>query len=316
MRRILAIAASAFAATTTTACTAALEGQLAQLQTQLREVTRQVGQSQVRHEAMQNRVLVLEEELRRKRISELQTPQPAAALHAPAADATVKHEQSAAAQTGAPAVARTPAEVKPDVSPARASAPRRESVVDEMPVDLPMVKLGPGEAPAPSAQRPEAPPPAPFAAPSSSAPAAKAHNVAPYDADAAAKDIPKLTPKVLYRRGLAAFRRGHNERALAHFAAFVSRFPEHSLADNALYWSGRAHWKRGDHDTAIAVYRRCIDRYPTGNKVPDAWLALSEVLSATGRASQARDKLAHLTKNYPASSAARIASRRLSENKP
>ena len=135
-------------------------------------------------------------------------------------------------------------------------------------------------------------------------------------AQRAATEIPKLAPRPLYGRGLSAFRRGQNERALAHFAAFVARYPAHSLADNSLYWSGRAHSKRGDQDAAIAAYRECVDRYPTGNKVPDAWLALAEVLAATGRATEARAKLAHVAKTFPASSAARIASRRLSEIKP
>ena len=100
------------------------------------------------------------------------------------------------------------------------------------------------------------------------------------------------------------------------WAALGRRFPEHSLADNALYWTGRADAQRRDFSSAITAYETLLLRYPTGNKVPDALLALAAALTESGRAADARARLSLLAKNFPATTAAKQARLRLREMKP
>ena len=98
--------------------------------------------------------------------------------------------------------------------------------------------------------------------------------------------------------------------------ALVQRFPEHSLADNALYWTGRALTDEKDLDGAATAYETLLSRYPTGNKVPDALLALGSVLAQKGRLADAQEKLRLLVKTFPATKAAKQAVSRLREMKP
>jgi tol-pal system protein YbgF len=129
-------------------------------------------------------------------------------------------------------------------------------------------------------------------------------------------EIPKLEARPLYAKGLAAFRAGELDRAIALFRAFLDRYPDHSLADNALYWSGRALARQEKLTAAVQAYETLLRRYPTGNKVPDALLALSEAQSGSGKAAAARATLARVVQVFPASAAAKEAARRLREMKP
>jgi tol-pal system protein YbgF len=171
----------------------------------------------------------------------------------------------------------------------------------EAPPPLPVVRLRPK---APEAAEIEVSPPA-ASAPPTPAPAPKAPPA-----------VPVLPAKPLYARGLAAFRSGNRELALAIFRAFIARFPDHPLADNSYYWSGRAHTENGDRAAAREAYETLLKRYPTGNKVPDTLIALAELLADAGRREEARAQLTRVVETFPASEAAKVAARRLREIKP
>jgi tol-pal system protein YbgF len=311
MRRICAIAA-ALGFVSGSACTAALERDLAALRKQVRELSRQASTSQVRQEEMTNRLALIEDDVIRRRVAGSKpnvAPEPAVAGPPSAAPPRAETPPAPAARSESKGAVSAQKQGDGETAPSSSDAPR----------DLPVVRLHPKASGAQVAQvaaadpRPAAEVAVARAVPTTAAPAAERKRADASPADTAS--LEGLEPKPLYSKALAAFRAEELDLAMRAFAVFVRRFPEHSLADNALYWTGRARAKRGDHAAAIESYETLLRRYPTGNKVPDALLALADSHAASGRTEEARTKLARVAKSFPGSTAGRSAAQRLREMK-
>src|SRR5262245_30971774 len=95
-----------------TGCTGALEHQVAELQKRLRELSRLGSASQVRQEEMANRLLLVEDEIARRRVAGVSPPASATPAPAPAAvpatPPTAPAAQPAAAATAAKPKAADP----------------------------------------------------------------------------------------------------------------------------------------------------------------------------------------------------------------
>ena len=58
------------------------------------------------------------------------------------------------------------------------------------------------------------------------------------------------------------------------FKTIVSKYPTHTLADNAIYWTGETYYTQRDFPEAIRSFNRIIEKYPEGDKVAGALLKI------------------------------------------
>jgi tol-pal system protein YbgF len=97
----------------------------------------------------------------------------------------------------------------------------------------------------------------------------------------------------------------------AAFQTFLAQFPTSPLADNAQYWLAETYYVRGDHRNALPEFRKVIEQYPQAAKMPDAMLKLGYCQDELGDDAAARSTLQELMRQFPDTTAARLASQRL-----
>jgi tol-pal system protein YbgF len=101
------------------------------------------------------------------------------------------------------------------------------------------------------------------------------------------------------------------EEAGAAFATFLAQFPTSPLADNAQYWLAETHYVRGQFDDALPAFRKVIEQYPQSAKLPDALLKIGYCQIELGDRNAARTSLQEVMRQFPDTTAARLASQRL-----
>lgn len=117
--------------------------------------------------------------------------------------------------------------------------------------------------------------------------------------------------RLAYDRAFNTLKEGRYGEARKAFAAFLQSHPQSSLASNASYWMGEAAYVLRDFDQAMADFRRVIEQHPGSAKVADALLKLGYALYEKGDYAAARQPLEQVMRDYSASSAARLAEKRL-----
>jgi TolA-binding protein len=85
------------------------------------------------------------------------------------------------------------------------------------------------------------------------------------------------------------------------------------LSDDVLYWEARCLVVRGDYRQALSKLRQVVSRYPRGDKAPAALWEEGRLLTRTGDSAGARQALAKLIHDYPATSEAAQARRTLAD---
>jgi len=101
------------------------------------------------------------------------------------------------------------------------------------------------------------------------------------------------------------------DEAASAFETFLTQFPTSPRADNAVYWLAETHYVRGQYNDALPVFRRVIDEYPQSDKVPDALLKVGFSQIELGDRTAARTSLQEVMRQFPDTTAARLASQRL-----
>jgi tol-pal system protein YbgF len=117
----------------------------------------------------------------------------------------------------------------------------------------------------------------------------------------------------LYQSANDHLRAGETGEAVTAFRAFVKRYPNHELADNAQYWLGECFYHRKDYSMALREFRRVVEKFPRGNKVPDALLKLGFSYLALGSTRPGKDALTELARSYPRHPASGLAAAKLAE---
>ena len=145
-------------------------------------------------------------------------------------------------------------------------------------------------APAQAADAPAAPAPAP----ESSVPAATAGD-----------------EKQQYQQAYESLRNGQTDQSIAAFNALLSQYPRGEFAGNAQYWLGEAYKVKQDINSSRNAFKLVIDNYPGSAKVPDALLKLGFIEYEQKNWSKAREYLTRVTNDFPDSTAAQLATRRL-----
>jgi tol-pal system protein YbgF len=217
------------------------------------------------------------------------------------------------------------AAVTPSLAPGQATAPA------QAPAQAP----APGQAMAP-AQAPMVPPGAGTTAPPQKqfdfSPSGNA-TVPPASADTAglpAADVeyapapgaavvaPSANPadeKAEYETALAILRDGRYSDAALSFKQFIAAHPTGSYTDNAYYWLGETYYVTRDFDQAQSTFRDLMKRFPQSPKVADSHLKLGFILYEKQDWKAARSELETVVDSWPTSTAARLASERLTRMK-
>jgi tol-pal system protein YbgF len=117
--------------------------------------------------------------------------------------------------------------------------------------------------------------------------------------------------KQQYQQAYEALRNGHNAQAIAEFNALLSKNPKGEYANNAQYWLGEAYRVNQDVDSARKAFNGVIQNYPGSSKVPDALLKLGTIEIEQKNQTKAREYLTRVTTDFPSSTAARLAAKKL-----
>ena len=102
------------------------------------------------------------------------------------------------------------------------------------------------------------------------------------------------------------------EEAGTKFETFLAQFPTSPLADNAQYWLAETHYVRGQFAEALPAFRKVLEQYPQSAKLPDALLKVGYCQIELGDRNAARTSLQEVMRQFPDTTAARLASNRLS----
>lgn len=117
--------------------------------------------------------------------------------------------------------------------------------------------------------------------------------------------------KQQYQQAYDALRNGHTAQAIAEFNALLSKKSKNEFANNAQYWLGEAYRVNQDIDSARKAFNGVIENYPGSSKVPDALLKLGYIEVEQKNTVKAREYLTRVTTDFPSSTAARLAAKKL-----
>jgi tol-pal system protein YbgF len=204
----------------------------------------------------------------------------------------------------------------------RAEAPASPAAADSEPRAKPVppsdteARAKPPGATAPAAAANNPPPVTTTqTVPAPTAPNPPARPTAPATTTAAAPASPDSHVRKAYDSGLAAYRSGDYQGAIAAFDGIVKRYPRDPLAPNAQYWIGDAWFNLRDFRSAATAQQTLINSYPDSPKVPDAMLNLGSAYAAQGDGANARRAWEDLVGRYPQTDAAEKARQRLARLK-
>jgi len=174
-----------------------------------------------------------------------------------------------------------------------------------------------GNVPPPAAAAGSPPPPVTTTqtVPAPTPPTPPARPTPPAATTAAAPAVSDQHVRKAYDSGLAAYRSGDYQGAIAAFDGIVKRYPRDPLAPNAQYWIGDAWFNLRDFKSAAGAQQTLINNYPDSPKVPDAMLNLGSAYAALGDGASARRAWEDLVARYPQSDAAEKGRQRLARLK-
>lgn len=118
-------------------------------------------------------------------------------------------------------------------------------------------------------------------------------------------------PQVLYDQALDEIMKKNAKAALPRFVDFVTKYPDHDLADNAYYWIGECYYSMKRYTDSAENFEKVVVDFPERDKVPDAMLKLGYSYAELGKKEKAEEVLRDLISIYPKSPAADLARQRL-----
>jgi tol-pal system protein YbgF len=158
----------------------------------------------------------------------------------------------------------------------------------------------------------EAPPAPAGITPPDGRPAAAGAAVGGAAVGATAAARPSGTDQQNYQAAFDMISARRYEEAGAAFQNFLTNFPTSPLADNAQYWLAETYYVRGQFNGALPEFRKVIEQYPQSAKLPDALLKVGYCQIELGDRNAARASLQEVMRQFPDTTAARLASQRLS----
>lgn len=114
-----------------------------------------------------------------------------------------------------------------------------------------------------------------------------------------------------YEAALNLLKEGKHRDSLAAFEKFISEHPRSSFLPGANFWAGNAALQAQEVVSARSFFNTVISNWPQDPIAPDAMLGLANSLRLMGEARSSEDTLRRIIERYPDSSAAQVASQRL-----
>ena len=253
---------------------------------------------------LEDRLTLLEQDLGRVRAGG-PGPRVVEPIAVPAAPAKTKPVSAApAAATPVSATSAPPPMSSPDTAPAAgkptAEAPESSSAG---PVQAALADL---TATAPRAGTSEY-----YAGGRKVDPSPEAAGPAPAPAVAKKAGSAAAGPQASYDAALALFEGRKYKEAKAAFEDFIAANPGHSLRPNAQYWVGECQYSQGDYSGAILNFTDVAGSYPTHPKAAAALLKAGYAYANLGDQENARFYWQMLRHDFPKSSEARLAAKRM-----
>ncbi len=116
-----------------------------------------------------------------------------------------------------------------------------------------------------------------------------------------------------YQQAYETLRTGGTVQSIELFKQFLLDFPRGEYADNASYWLAEAYKLNQQPSLAKLTFQNLITYFPGSPKVPDAKLKLGFIEAELNNLDRARELLTDITRSYPGSNAANLASKKLAE---
>ncbi|WP_028863006.1 tol-pal system protein YbgF [Psychromonas aquimarina] len=101
------------------------------------------------------------------------------------------------------------------------------------------------------------------------------------------------------------------EQAITAFEAFVIDHPKSPYVANSQYWLGQLLYKNKKRNEARSAFLIVTEKYPDSNKRPDSLFKIGIIDEYLGDISSAKEFYKKVLKEYPSSSAAGLADKRL-----
>ncbi|HEC19113.1 MAG TPA: tol-pal system protein YbgF [Gammaproteobacteria bacterium] len=121
--------------------------------------------------------------------------------------------------------------------------------------------------------------------------------------------------RIAYERAFNLLKEGRYDLAVAAFKAFVQSYPRGRFTDNAQYWLGEANYVQRHFKVALHEFEKVVKDFPNSPKRADALLKMGYTYQELGDNDKARRSLNEVVMNYPNTTAARLAQKRLQELK-
>jgi len=128
---------------------------------------------------------------------------------------------------------------------------------------------------------------------------------------AAAAPKPGVSDKQAYQTAFDLLQARKYDKAAKAFTQFLSGYASSPLADNAQYWLAQSHYVQRQFNVALPEFQKVIEKYPQSSKLPDALLKVGYCQSELGNKSAARTALQQVMKQFPDTTAARLATQQL-----
>jgi len=132
-----------------------------------------------------------------------------------------------------------------------------------------------------------------------------------------APSAPRVTTASQQQEYDAAFnlmKQGLYERAVKAFRAFLAKYPDSGLADNAQYWVAEGNYVLRNYKLALEEFTKVVND-PQSSKAPDALLKIGYVHYELGAYDKARKTLGEVQKRFPGTGVAKLAEVRLDKMK-
>ncbi len=114
-----------------------------------------------------------------------------------------------------------------------------------------------------------------------------------------------------YQRAFKLLKESQYDQAQKAFKEFLSNYPNTAYSDNAQYWLGETNYVMQKYDIAIIEYQTLLRTYPESKKVSHALLKIGYSYAELGNTTDAKKTLTEVLKQYPGTTAARLADERL-----